>query len=120
VITVVDDDESFRRATTSFVRSLGYAVLQFASAEAFLKSDGLHDTHCLISDVQMPGVNGIELQDHLIAQGHRLPVIFVTAFPEMKARARTLAAGAICLLGKPFSDDEFITCLDKALAARGV
>jgi CheY-like chemotaxis protein len=67
VITVVDDDESFRRATTSFVRSLGYAVLQFASAEAFLKSDGLHDTHCLISDVQMPGVNGIELQDQLSA-----------------------------------------------------
>jgi FixJ family two-component response regulator len=65
-------------------------------------------------------VNGIELQDQLIAQGHRLPIIFVTAHPEMKARARTLAASAICLLGKPFSDEEFITCLDKAPAARGV
>ena len=115
MIAVVDDDESFRRATTSFIRSLGYSVLQFASAEAFLKSDCLHDTHCLISDVQMPGMNGIELQDQLIVQGHRLPIIFVTAFPEMKARARALADGAICFLGKPFSDEELITCLNKAL-----
>jgi len=120
VIAVVDDDESFRRATMSFIRSLGYAVLQFASAEAFLKSDGLHDAHCLISDVQMPGMNGIELQDKLIAQGYRLPIIFVTAFPEMKARAQALAAGAIGFLAKPFSDEELITCLDRALAARGV
>ena len=115
VIAVVDDDESFRCATTSFIRSLGYAVLQFASAEAFLKSDSLHDTHCVISDVQMPGMNGIELQDQLIVQGHCLPIIFVTAFPEMKAQARALADGAICFLGKPFSDEELITCLNKAL-----
>ena len=90
LIAIVDDDDSFRRATTSFIRSLGYAVLPFASAEAFLNSDRLRDTDCVISDVQMPGMNGVELQDKLIAQGHRLPVIFVTAFPEMKsASART-------------------------------
>ena len=71
MIAIVDDDESFRRATVSFIRSLGYAALQFASAEAFLKSDRLHDADCLISDVQMPGMNGIELQGKLIAQGHR-------------------------------------------------
>jgi FixJ family two-component response regulator len=120
LIAVVDDDESFRRAMTSFIRSLGCTVLQFASAEEFLKSSRLHETDCAVSDVQMPGMNGIELQDKLIAQGYRLPIIFVTAFPEMKARAQALAAGAIGFLAKPFSDEELITCLDRALAARGV
>ena len=86
VIAVVDDNEAFRRATMSFIRSLGYAVVQFASAEAFLKSDCLHETDCLISDVQMPGMNGVELQDKLIAQGHHLPIIFMTAFPGIQDR----------------------------------
>jgi FixJ family two-component response regulator len=90
VIAVVDDDESFRHAIMSFIRSLGYAVVQFASAEALLKSDRLHETDCLISDVQMPGMNGVELQGKLIAQGHHLPIILMTAFPEIKARAQAL------------------------------
>ena len=81
VIAIVDDNDSFRRATMSFIRSL------FASAEAFLKLDRLHETDCLISDVHMPGMNGVELQGKLIAQGYHLPIIFVTAFPEIKARA---------------------------------
>ena len=93
VIAIVDDNDPFRHATASFIRSLGYAVLQFASAEAFLKSNRLDDTDCLISDVQMPGMNGIELQGKLIAQGYHFPIIFVTAFPEMKARAQALASG---------------------------
>jgi FixJ family two-component response regulator len=120
VIVIVDDDDSFRSATMSFIRSLGYAVLQFASAEAFLKSNRLHDADCLISDVQMPGMNGVELQGKLIDQGHRLPIIFVTAFPEMKARARALAAGAIGFLAKPFSDEMMIACLNEALGAKSV
>ena len=120
VIVIVDDDDSFRRATMSFIRSLGYVVLQFASAEAFLKSNRLHDADCLISDVQMPGMNGVELQGELIDQGHRLPIIFVTAFPGMKARARALAAGAIGFLAKPFSDEMMIACLNEALGAKSV
>jgi FixJ family two-component response regulator len=120
VIAIVDDDDSFRYATMSFIRSLGYAVLQFASAEAFLKSDRLHDTDCVISDVQMPGMNGVELQSKLIAQGHYLPIIFLTAFPEIKARAQALASGAIGFLAKPFSDQILITCLNEALGARSV
>jgi FixJ family two-component response regulator len=76
----------------------------------------VHDTPCLISDVQMPGMNGIELQDKLIVQGSRVPIIFVTAFPEMRARAKALAAGAIGFLAKPFSDEELIMCLNKALS----
>jgi FixJ family two-component response regulator len=116
-IAIVDDDESFRRATASFIRSLGYAATAFGSAEAFLKSDGVRDIDCLISDVQMPGMTGIELQGHLIAQGHQLPVIFVTAFPEVKARTRALAAGAVGFLGKPFNDHTLIACLNEALSA---
>ena len=118
VIAIVDDDESFRRATTSFVRSLGYGTAAFHSAEAFLKSDCVHDADCLISDVQMPGMTGIELQGRLIAQGHCLPIIFITAFPEMKAQAQALAAGAVGFLAKPFNDQGLIACLNKALVAR--
>jgi FixJ family two-component response regulator len=120
VIAVVDDDESFRHATMSFIRSLGYAVVQFASAEAFLKSDRLHETDCLISDVQMPGINGLELQGKLIAQGHHLPIIFMTALPEIKASAQALAAGAIGFFAKPFNDEMLVTCLSEALGARRV
>jgi FixJ family two-component response regulator len=120
VIAVVDDDESFRHATMSFIRSLGYAVVQFASAEAFLKSDRLHETDCLISDVQMPGMSGIELQGKLIAQGYHLPIIFMTALPEIKARAQALAAGAIGFLAKPFNDEMLVTCLSMALGTRSV
>jgi FixJ family two-component response regulator len=120
VIAIVDDDDSFRYAIMSFIRSLGYAVVQFASAEAFLKSDRLSETDCLISDVQMPGMNGIELQAKLVAQGHHLPVIFMTALPEIKARAQALAAGAIGFLTKPFNDEMLITCLREALGARSV
>jgi FixJ family two-component response regulator len=120
VIAIVDDDESFRRATMSFIRSLGYAVLQFTCAEAFLNSDRLHHADCLISDLQMPNMNGIELQNKLIVQGHHLPIIFISAFSEMRARAQALATGAIGFLAKPFSDEELIACLNKALAAKGV
>ena len=120
VIAIVDDNDSFRRATMSFIRSLGYAVVQFASAEAFLKSGRLHETDCLISDVHMPDMNGVELQGKLIAQGYHLPIIFVTAFPEIKARAQALAAGAIGFLAKPFNDEMLIACLNKAIGAKGV
>lgn len=116
VIAIVDDDESFRRATTSFVRSLGYGTASYDSAEAFLKSDCISDADCLITDVQMPGMTGIELQDRLIAQGHSVPVIFITAFPEMRARAKALAAGAVGFLAKPFDDHNLISCLNEALA----
>jgi FixJ family two-component response regulator len=117
LIAIVDDDESFRRAAGSLIRSLGYGVEPFASAEAFLESDLIAETDCLITDVQMPGMTGIELQDKLIAQGNRLPVIFVTAFPETEARRRALTAGAIGFLGKPFNDQKLIGFLSEALSA---
>jgi FixJ family two-component response regulator len=118
VIAIVDDDESFRHATLSFVRSLGYSASAFPSADAFLNSNAIENTDCLITDVQMPGMSGIELQNVLLAQGNRLPVIFVTAFPETEARGNALRAGAVGFLGKPFVDENLISCLNKALATR--
>jgi FixJ family two-component response regulator len=116
VISIVDDDASFRRATARLVRSLGHAVAAFSSAEEFLKSDRIHDTACLISDVQMPGMSGIELQNRLLAEGFQLPVIFITAYPESKAREQALASGALGFLNKPFNEDKLIACLDQALS----
>jgi len=98
--------------------SLGYAAETFASAEAFLKSDRVHDTACLLSDIQMPGVNGLELQRRLTEQGYLLPIIFITAFPGPKVRAQAMAAGALGFLVKPFNDEELVACLEAALARR--
>lgn len=115
MISIVDDDESVREATKGLVRSLGYATATFSSAEEYLRSDRVRDTSCLITDVQMPGMTGVELQDRLIASGKRTPVIFVTAFPEDNIRARVLEAGAFGYLSKPFNDECLIECLDEAL-----
>ena len=95
MISIVDDDRAVRAATRGLVRSLGYNVSTFASAEEFLTSESLHETSCLITDLHMPGLSGIELQDRLIAQGHHLPIVFITAFPEESLRRQALEAGAI-------------------------
>jgi len=115
MISVIDDDETVRKATKSLLRSLGYGAEAFASAEDFLESDLLHRSSCLISDVQMPGMSGLELQSQLIAEGHRLPIIFITAYPEARARARALKAGALGFLSKPVSEEAVVTCLTEAL-----
>nr|WP_311538717.1 response regulator [uncultured Bradyrhizobium sp.] len=96
------------------MRSLGYVVHTFASAEAFLESNQLDDFACVIADVQMPGMSGVELQDHLRAQGSRLPFIFFTAFPDEKTRAKALAAGAACYLTKPCDGDSLVHCFQEA------
>jgi FixJ family two-component response regulator len=115
MISIVDDDKSVREAANALIRSLGYAAATFASAEEFLESGRLGDTACLITDVQMPGMSGIDLQRHLTANGHCTPVIFVTAYPEDSVRARALSAGAFGFLSKPFSEECLIACLDRAL-----
>jgi FixJ family two-component response regulator len=116
VISIVDDDESVREATKGLVRSLGYTAATFASAEDFLQSNQVNDTSCLITDVQMPGLSGVELQSQLIAQGNSTPMIFVTAFPEERTRARALKAGAIGFLTKPFNEERLIEYIHAALA----
>jgi FixJ family two-component response regulator len=98
VISIIDDDASVRVATHRLVRSLGHVAHTFASADDFLRSSQLNDTSCVIADVHMPGMSGIELQNLLKTQGHRLPIIFITAFPEESVRAQALEAGAACFL----------------------
>ena len=117
MISIVDDDESVREATQSLVRSLGYRAVTFRSAKEFLDSPHLMTTACLITDVQMPGLSGPDLQDRLIAEGGRMPVIFVTAFLDDGLQARVLKRGAFGYLPKPFNEDRFIECLDAALGA---
>jgi FixJ family two-component response regulator len=116
MISIVDDDKSVREAAKMLIRSLGYTTATFASAEEFLESGRLRDTACLITDVQMPGMSGVDLQSHLVANGHCTPVILVTAYPEESVRERALDAGAFGFLGKPFSEECLIACLDRALA----
>ena len=119
VISIVDDDGSVRTATSNLVRSFGYIVHAFASAEEFLRSPYLNDTSCVIADVQMPAMSGLELQARLLDEGYRLPFIFITAFSVDNARARALKAGAICFLAKPFAGDALINCLHTALEGHG-
>ena len=117
MISIVDDDQAVRDATKGLIRSLGYNVSTFASADEFLNSPRVHDTSCLITDLHMPGLSGIELQARLIAAGHRMPIIFITAFPEESVRARAMSAGAVGFMSKPYSDDHLINCLERALKA---
>ena len=117
MIAIVDDNDGVRDATKGLVQSLGYNASTFASAEEFLKSEQIHATSCLITDLQMPGLSGIDLQDRLIAQGHRIPIIFITAYPEESVRARAMKAGAVGFLSKPYDDGHLIGCLNKALKA---
>ena len=107
-------------ATTKLVRLHGFIADAFASAEEFLRSPRVNETSCLITDVQMPGMNGVDLQRHLIAQGKRVPVIFITAFPEERSRARALEGGAACFLTKPFDGQTLISCVDTALGVERV
>jgi FixJ family two-component response regulator len=117
LIAIVDDDESVRDAVRKLVRSVGYHASTFGSAHEYLNSEQVHDTSCLITDVQMPGLSGIELQDRLIARGHRIPTIFITGHPDESVRARAMKAGAVSFLIKPFSPAYFVGCIDKALKA---
>lgn len=114
-IAIVDDDGSVRLSTESLVRSVGYAARTFASAQEFLCSPGLSETACLIVDVQMPVMSGVDLQGELLKRGYRIPIIFITAFPEDRVRDQVLEAGAVCYLVKPFNGGAIIDYLRKAL-----
>lgn len=101
------------------MRSLGYSANAYASAEECLESDSFWESSCLIADIQMPGISGLDLQAELIARGKTIPIIFMTAFPDDKIRRRVLDAGASGYLQKPFDDKLFVQCLEKALSPRG-
>ena len=114
-ISVVDDDESFRLAIVGSLRSLGYAARGFSSAEEFIAAKGAGLSDCLITDLHMRGMSGIDLIRELQAQGSTLPAIMITGRPEPGLETKAMALGATCLLRKPFETDALIQCLEKAL-----
>jgi FixJ family two-component response regulator len=119
LISIVDDDGIVRQAIESLVTSLGFLAGVFPSAEAFLRSPLIGETACLISDVQMPNISGVQLQEYLIELGLSIPTIFITAYPDDAVRARVLGRGAIGFLLKPFNAQSLIECIDSALGRRG-
>lgn len=116
VISIVDDDESVREAIESLMKSVGYIARVFSSAGDFLSSEHLDDTGCLILDVQMPGMSGLELQNRLVASKSRIPIIFISAHGDADTRTRALDAGAVGFLQKPFSEDALLNAINLSLA----
>jgi FixJ family two-component response regulator len=115
LISVVDDDESIRRTTTFLIETFGFRAAAFESAQDFLKSGQLHETSCLIIDVQMPGMSGLQLQSELAAASMGIPIIFITAYDNKTSRQQAMQAGAVAFLGKPFNDQELLECIRLAL-----
>ena len=115
LISVIDDDASVRAATNNLLGSHGYLVHTFASAEDFLQSADPDDVSCVVADVQMPGMSGLDLLTHVRIRGNGVPFIFITAFPDESVRARALKVGAIGFLAKPFAAPVLIDCIETAL-----
>jgi FixJ family two-component response regulator len=115
VISIVDDDASVRLALLDLLNAVGLACEAFASGEEYLRSGRAPQTTCLILDITMPGMSGLELQRRLVKSGYAIPIIFITAFPERLVQARAVQAGAVCFLAKPYGDDELLACLERAL-----
>ena len=118
LISVVEDDQPFRESMRKLMMALGYAVEAFPSAADFLASPLLSATACLVSDVQMPGMTGLELHKHLVDMGHRIPTILVTAYPDELTRNRALRDGVVCYVGKPVDDEHLEHCIRSALQSK--
>ena len=115
LIAIIDDDVMICEATKDLVEAFGFNARTFTSAGEFLNSDCVSSTACLISDVQMPGMNGLQLHRKLITSGRHIPVIFITGFPDERVRKRAVAAGAVCYLSKPFDSERLRSCIRSAL-----
>jgi FixJ family two-component response regulator len=115
LISIVDDDDAVRNSLDDLIRSIGFGTQGFSSADAFLSSNQARDTACLILDVRMPGMNGIDLQRQIVAANWRIPIIFITSHADDDARARALKAGAVAFLYKPFREEELLNALHAAL-----
>ena len=116
-IAIVDDDDAVRVALSSLLRSYGYTADAYDSAYALLAAGGLGEYHCVITDLQMPGMSGIELLEQLRRQGSETPLIMITAFPEPAVRLRVLQSGASCFLSKPFQSNDLVRCIRQACNA---
>ena len=115
LISIVDDDQLYRESMRKLVVLMGYTVEAFPSAADFLASPFLPETTCLIADVHMPGMTGVELHRHLVDAGYAIPTILITAYPDEVVRNRALEDGIVCYLGKPVDDDYLERCLRSAL-----
>lgn len=118
LISVIDDDQAARQAIVGLVRALGYLAAGFQSAAEFLQSHDLSRTACLISDMRMPGMTGLELHRFLAASGTPIPTILVTAYPDGTIRRQAMQAGVLCCLTKPCSPDDLLDCIRSALSQR--
>jgi FixJ family two-component response regulator len=115
LIAIVDDDDALRTSLDNLLRSVGFRAHGFASAEAFLRSNQVHETACLILDIRMPGMNGLELQRQMVATDWQIPIIFITSHVDDEARARALDAGAVAFLYKPCREEDLLQAIDVAL-----
>src|SRR6267142_449559 len=116
-IAIVDDDASIRQAATNLFRSMGFKVRAFASAEEFLSCGAVDDVSCLVLDVQMPGLGGLDLQSHLAAIDRHIPIVFVTGYPDDGVRTKAMQSGAVCFLTKPVETGDLLDGLRSALTA---
>ncbi len=115
LISVVDDDQSMREAIRGLMKSSGYTAEAFASAEEFLNSRQLPRTSCLIADVHMPGMTGLDLHRRLVASGRSIPTILITAYPDDRLRERALGDGVVSYLSKPFDEKDLLACIRSLL-----
>jgi FixJ family two-component response regulator len=118
IISIIDDDEATRAAVVGLMRAKGFCVTAYASAEDFLRAVDREASQCIITDIQMPGLSGIELKQRLTAENCAIPVIMITARVEERLHSLALASGAFCLLRKPFKSTVLIECVERALAGR--
>jgi FixJ family two-component response regulator len=115
LISVIDDDDALRGSLENLIRSVGLGVQGFSSAEAFLRSNQAHETSCLILDVRMHGMSGLDLQREIVLAGSQMPLIFITAHQNDDWRTQALEAGAVAFLYKPFYEEELLNAIDAAL-----
>jgi FixJ family two-component response regulator len=119
VISIVDDDRSVRDGTADLLMAMGYIAEVFQRADEFLQSSSFERTSCLISDVRVPGMTGLELHNHLVRSGYNIPTILITAFPNERDRASAMSTGVTCYLTKPFRGDDLVACIQAAFEPRG-
>ena len=118
LVSVVDDDESVRESLPDLIRQFGFAAQAFSSAEAFLASDVLNQTSCLLLDIAMPGMSGTQLQEELLRRRYAIPIVFVTATGDRTVRPRVIGQGAVECLFKPFSETALLNAINAALGTR--
>ena len=116
LIAIVDDDQSIRHATSDLVKSAGFNAATFEDAQRFLAWPSVGKVACLVADVRMPGMSGLDLHRALLVAGHVIPTVLITAHPDELVKSRVMAAGVCCYLSKPFTPDELLDCIGQALA----